>query len=162
MRLIFLAVLATGCVTAGQVHEARLAQVNCIDYSVDQLRKAQEFGDRYEQTELVAIGCRARDAGQLTKACQTIEGEAQWLKGQQEASDRSAAANDARCSVLGANADALRDKRQDQADGADAALLGIQAAGRARQDMAAAQADAPRPIHCTSNQAGAQTFTTCQ
>ncbi len=66
------------------------------------------------------------------------------------------------CDAAAANADALRAKQQDQADAAAAALLGMQAAGQARQDMAATQASAPAPIRCSSTQVGAQTYTTCQ
>lgn len=170
MRLIFLAALSVGCVTSGQVREARVAQVDCIDRRIAELRASTALGEDAYRASVNAADCwlvarshaTERDITADIAACRAWSTRAERLEEDAKVADRRAAETGAACSALAANADALQEKREDQAAAADAALIGMQIAGRARQDMAATQASAPRPISCSSSQVGAQTYTTCQ
>lgn len=172
MRLILLGLVVSGCVTAGQVHEARVAQVSCLDDRIARLKLANVLSENMEQARIMESDCwrlyssevKVADSAAPTTAasCRSLLATGNGFAEQLAETNAQLSRGDGRCEAAKEKADNLQSQREGQAAAVDAALLGIQATGQARQDAAAVQASAPRPIHCSSTQSGAQVYTTCQ
>jgi hypothetical protein len=131
MRWIGATLLLAGCVTGGEVSQARTDHLNCLDRQIGEMRAAKSMFETGAQTRATAAECwrvfqsqvqAGEDADATALACRQLDGYAQQFHDRTTYHETRVAETAASCRELGANAERLATMRDRQRAAESAAM----------------------------------------